>query len=161
MEHMYPSPAFLKTCLHEIGHMVHYEHLPYPAYGTPTALWHTFCQVGNVPTANSSYENSLAEAFAEWWRFLFSPMSQSISHRHGLLYVTGLQAWMRSLPGALTLALDHKAIFHRGEVIDIDVAPLAFQGRTMVPVRFVAENLNRVGHITRVGWIAPETAYIE
>ena len=141
--------------------MVHYEHLPYPAYGTPTALWHTFCQVGNVPTANSSYENSLAEAFAEWWRFLFSPMSQSISHRHGLLYVTGLQAWMRSLPGALTLALDHKAIFHRGEVIDIDVAPLAFQGRTMVPVRFVAENLNRVGHITRVGWIAPETAYIE
>ena len=153
--------AWAKTVLHEVGHMVHYEYLPYPAYGAPKGLWQTFCQVGKVPTTNNSYENSLAEAFAEWWRFLFSPVSQSIPHRHGLKYVTGLQAWMRSLPGALTLALEHKAIFHRGEVIPIDVAPLAVQGRTMVPVRFIAENLNRVGAITRVGWIAPETVYIE
>ena len=157
----YRNLAWAKTCLHEIGHMIHYEHLPYPAYGVPQGLWQTFCQVGKVPTTNSSYENSLAEAFAEWWRFLFSPISQSIPHRHGLPYVTGLQAWMRSLPGALTLALEHKAIFHRGEVIPIDAAPLALQGRTMVPLRFIAENLNRVGTITRVGWIAPETVYIE
>lgn len=33
--------AWETTLLHEIGHLVHYKHLPPPALGTPRGLWAT------------------------------------------------------------------------------------------------------------------------
>ncbi len=88
-------------------------------------------------------------------------MTVSQAHRQELTYATGLQAWMRSLPGALTLTIGHREGYHRGVILPVDVAPVIVGGRTMVPIRFVAENLNRVGRVNRVGWLAPETVIIE
>jgi len=146
--------AWAKTCLHELGHMVHYQHLPKPQYGAPQGLWQTFSQVA-YPLANNSYETSLAEHFAEWWRFLFGPMSRGVPHRHGLPYRTGIMEWMLSLAGAQTWALGHKTQYQQGTAEQRDIAPFAVDGRTMVPLRYVAEMF---GH--RVDFIEPETIVI-
>lgn len=151
----YRLQAWVKTLLHEIGHMVHYEYLPQPHYGPPEGLWKTFCEVGNVPTINNSYETSIAEAFAEWWRLLFSTASQAIPHRHGLRYRTGLKEWILSLTGALTLAVDHKCAYWMGGVTLLDVGPSIQNGRALVPLRFVTE---RFGN--KIEWMDPETIAI-
>ena len=146
--------GWAKTCLHEIGHMVHHSYLPYPAYGEPQGLWQTFAQVAH-PMANNSYETSLAEHFAEWWRFLVSPLSQGVPHRHGLPYRTGIKEWLYSLAGAQGFAIGHKVQYFHGECVQRDVAPIILDGRTFVPLRYIAEMFGY-----EVGWSGPETVII-
>ena len=146
--------AWETTLLHEIGHLVHYEHLPPPALGTPTGLWATFAGVAHQ-TDNRSYFNSLEEQFAEWWRWCFGPSTRSIPHRQSLAYKTGIMEWMLSLTGAITMAIGHQSYYVRGQILQRDAAPTIISGRTFLPIRHVAELLGY-----KVDWLEPETVVI-
>lgn len=150
----YRLQAWAKTCLHEIGHMIHGQYLPAPRDGQPDGLWVAFTQV-TYALANNSYETSLAEHFAEWWRFLFSPMTQGVPHRHGLPYKTGIKEWMLSLAGALGLAIDHNKAYVRGDIIPLKGAPIIHNGMAYVPLRFTSEVDGK-----RVQWSNPHTIAI-
>lgn len=146
--------AWETTLLHEIGHLVHYTHLPPPRLGTPTGLWRTFSQVA-YSTTNSNYFTSLEEQFAEWWRWYFGPNTQTIPHRQNLSPKTGIREWMLSLIGATTMAIGHNRYYADGQVLERDATPTIINGRTFLPIRHVAELLGR-----RVEWIDPETVAI-
>ena len=146
--------AWETTLLHEIGHLVHYKHLPPPALGAPVGLWATFAGVAHQ-TDNRGYLTSLEEQFAEWWRWCFGPQTRSIPHRQNLAYKTGIMEWMLSLTGAATMAIGHRRYYVRGQVFHQDAAPTIINGRTFLPIRHVAELL---GH--KVDWLAPETVVI-
>lgn len=150
----YRELAWLKTLSHEMGHIVHDKYLPRAAYGQPEGLWATFKEVHQLDTPNTTYANSLEEAFAETWRLLFTP-TQANKHKQGVTIPTGVKEWMLSLAGQMGLAIGHKTLYVNGECIPMDVAPIIIDGRTMVPLRFVAENLGR-----EVGWSDPETIII-
>lgn len=146
--------AWETTLLHEIGHIVHYEHLPPPALGIPRGLWATFAQVAHR-TENNNYLSSLEEQFAEWWRWCFGPATRSIPHRQALAYKTGIMEWMLSLTGAVAMAVNHRTYYKDGLLSVRDAAPVVVSGRTVLPLRHAAELLGR-----RVEWIDPETIVI-
>lgn len=146
--------AWETTLLHEIGHLIHYEHLPPPALGAPTGLWATFAEVAHQ-TDNRSYFNSLEEQFAEWWRWCFGPQTRSIPHRQNFAYKTGIMEWLLSLTGAVTMAIGHQRYYVRGQVLQRDAAPTIINGRTFLPIRHVAELLGY-----KVDWLEPETVVI-
>ena len=146
--------AWETTLLHEIGHLVHYAHLPPPALGTPTGLWATFAGVAH-PLDNRAYFTSHEEQFAEWWRWCFGPQTRGIPHRQNLAYKTGIMEWMLSLTGAAAMAIGHRRYYVRGQVLQRDAAPTIIDGRAFLPIRHVAELL---GH--KVDWVEPETVVI-
>ncbi|MBT9168008.1 MAG: hypothetical protein DDT19_01352 [Syntrophomonadaceae bacterium] len=147
--------GWARTTLHELGHMVHYAHLPAPAFGVPTGLWDVFQQVGGMRIANRTYDSSLAEAFAEWWRLLFSPLTQTLPHRQNLTFRIGIKEWMLSLTGALALAINHNRAYQRGFAFVLENTPIIHRGRTFVPLRFVSEAVGK-----RVEWRDPHTIIV-
>lgn len=109
---------WLKTLMHEIGHLVHYAYLPPPSLGEPTGLWRTFRHVHKLNLANSNYFNSLEECFAESWRLMFAPQTQVIPHKQGLTSWTlpDVHSWMKSLDGSVVIRIGQLDYFQGGEI---------------------------------------------
>ena len=162
----YRLRAWEKTLAHELGHLVHYAYLAAPQYGNPVGLWQTFKTVHNISHANNSYETDLSEAFAESWRLIFVPMTQHTPHRHGVNWgVIGLKEWMLSLTKCMTVAVSstvaHNKIYTNGTVTQVDVPAQIVSGRTMVPLRFIAEQMGKlIGKTITTEWSDPNTVII-
>lgn len=153
----YAQEAWQKTLAHELGHLVHAAYLPHAELGVIQPMWQTFRSVHGVDHANTTYENSLAEAFAESWRLLFCPITRYIGHRHWINWrIIGLEEWMRSLDGTGVMSFEHFTMYRAGKRLPIDRAPEATNGRTMVPVRHMAELLG-----CEADWIPPRIVTVK
>jgi hypothetical protein len=135
----------LKTLAHEVGHAVH------RAAGMQTAnmkagLWLNY-EAMQGHTFTNSRDDAANEGFAESWRMIFAPDTRHIPHRQGLNWqASGLREWMLSLNGSLVLRPDHAKAYKGGQVIELDKAPRVEDGRTLIPLRYVAELLGHPVH---------------
>lgn len=138
----------LKTLAHEIGHAVHAEAGMVTTYGELQGLWLNYQAMQRHTFANDRYDNSAHEAFAESWRLLFAPEYRDVPHRQGLDWkAPGLREWMLSLaPGVVALRPDHLYAYRAGEIIELDKAPKVEGGRTLIPLRAVAQLLGHPVH---------------
>ncbi len=138
----------LKTLAHEIGHAVHAKAGMVTRYGELRGLWLNYQAMQGSTFANDRYDNSAHEAFAESWRMLFAPDYRDAPHRQGLDWqAPGLREWMLSLvPGVVALRPGHRCAYRAGEIIELDKAPRVEDGRTLVPLRAVAQLLGHPVH---------------
>lgn len=132
---------------HEIGHIVHSQHMPTCPRKTPLqSEWQTFQQVHGISLDNLTTKTSVEEAFAEAWRYLFTPFHSDHTFIPKREIPEGVREWILSLDGSLTLRPDHPTAYKGGEVYPLDVAPRIENGRAMVPLRFVSERLGKQVH---------------
>lgn len=138
----------LKTLAHEIGHAVHVGAGMKTRYGELEGLWLNYQTMQGHVFPNDRYDNSAHEAFAESWRLLFAPEYRDAPHRQGLDWqAPGLREWMLSLaPRVVALRPDHLCAYCAGEIIELDKAPKVEGGRTLIPLRAVAQLLGHGVH---------------
>lgn len=137
----------LKTLAHEIGHAVHAYAGMKTKYGPLEGLWLNYQIIQRHTFANDRYDTSAHEAFAESWRMLFAPEYRDFPHRQGLDWqAPGLREWMLSLTGAVVLRPDHQRAYLAGEIIELDKSPRVEDGRTLIPLRAVAQLLGHSVH---------------
>jgi hypothetical protein len=134
------EPAFLKSSAHEIGHLVHARYLPPWQAGTPTGKWADFASVQGYKGTNDSYLNAINECFAESWRLCFTDTGL-FPHKQGYSITPGLRAWFLALAGGnhIDLWLNSRRVVIDGREATLDTAPILNNGRSLVPLRFVAE----------------------
>ena len=148
----------LRTLLHEIGHHIHYSFLPtnHAAMRNP-GLWKGWAEVtdreldfvrragmGN-PSIVYSYEH-FANDFRDW---IMEGPKWDIERT---VYYYGLwgQEWISPMK-EIEMFIGQDVYFVDGDKKQMDTAPVLQDGRTMVPVRFIADELGMV-----IGWDAEQ-----
>ena len=145
----------LKTLLHEIGHLIHFDFLPHhSAAKVEPGLWQPWSEAtgyelefdrGGRHDSVKSYED-FANDFRDWLMGIVGG-----AERKKFYY----SLWGQEYIMKIELEIGSKVIKVDGVLKEMDVAPFIKDGRTFVPLRFVSEALG-----AEVDW-EPKTGKVE